>query len=187
MASVAEQEQSFPELRKEGSEIIEATIHLIDEEMKIAERLERKDGEQWQFVALVAPLAIGGALTAAGVQGVGLGWIVPLVITSLGTLALLVWSMLAGSAMADVQTVEGVNPDVLDAYLVELGKDPSEQSQAQIRADLARNLVDVARSREAANDERRKQLVVATARARLTFYAAVAVLVLAAFAVMVNA
>lgn len=187
MASVATQEHQYPELRKEGAEVIEATIHLIDEEMKIAERLERKAGEQWQFVALAAPLAIGGALTAAGVQGVGLGWIVLLVVTSLATLALLVWSMFAGSAMADVQVVEGINPDVLDAYLVQLNRDPGEQSDAQIRADLAHNLIVVARSREEANNVRRGQLVMATMRARLTFMAAVLVLVLAALAVMVNA
>jgi hypothetical protein len=184
---VATHEHELPELRKDGAEVIEATIHLIDEEMKIAERLERKAGEQWQFVALAAPLAIGGALTAAGVQGVGLGWIIPLVATSLLTLALLVWSMFAGSDMADVQAVEGINPDRLDGYLVELGKGNGEHSEAQIRADLALNLVEVARSREAANEIRRRQLVVAKARARLTFLCAVSVLVLAAIAVMVNA
>jgi hypothetical protein len=184
---VATQGHELPELRKDGSEVIEATIHLIDEEMKIAERLERKASEQWQFVALAAPLAIGAALTAAGVQGVGLGWIVLLVATSLATLALLVWAMFAGSAMADVQVVEGINPEVLHAYLEELYKDPGEQSEAQIRADLAQNLIAVARSREKANDARRRQLVMATVRARLTFLAAVLVLVLAALAVMVNA
>lgn len=184
---MATHEHELPELRKDGAEVIEATIHLIDEEMKIAERLERKAGEQWQFVALVAPLAIGGALTAAGVQGVGIGWIALLVATSLLTLALLVWSMFAGSDMADVLAVEGINPDRLDAYLAELAKDEGEHSEAQIRADLARNLVAVARSREEANDARRRRLIVARARARLTFLSAVLVLILAALAVMVNA
>jgi hypothetical protein len=184
---MATYEHEYPELRKEGAEIIDATIHLIDEEMAIAERLERKAGEQWQFVALVAPLAIGGALTAAGVKGVGAVWIVAIALTSLATLALLVWSMFAGSRMADVQAVEGINPERLDAYLSEMTKDPSETSEAQIRADLARNLVTVARSREEANKERRAQLVVVTARARLTFIFAGLALALAALAVMVNA
>jgi hypothetical protein len=89
--------------------------------------------------------------------------------------------------MADVQVAEGINPDKLDSYLAHLSEDQSEQSEAQIRADLARNLVTVARTREVANDVRRQQLIVAVARARLTFLAAVVVLVLAAIAVMVNA
>jgi hypothetical protein len=184
---VATPEQNLPELPVEGGEIIDATIHLIDEEMKIAERLERKAGEQWQFVALVAPLAISGALTAAGVKGVGLGWIIALVISSLATLGLLVWAMFAGSRMADVKSVEGIDPDALDAYLSHLAEDSGEQSQAQIRAALARDLVQVAKSREAANEIRRRQLIMATARSQFTFLAAVSVLALAAFAVMVNA
>jgi hypothetical protein len=186
MASVAQ--PRFPELRKDGAEeVIEATIHLIDEEMSVADRLERKAGEQWQFVALAAPLAIGGALTAAGVKGVGVFWIVLLVIASLTTLALLVWSMWAGSAMADVKLVKGINPDRLDAYLNELSRGGDEHAEAQIRAAIARDLVEIARSREVANDQRRQFLVVVAARAKITFFASVSVLVLAAIAVMVNA
>lgn len=186
MASVAQ--RGFPELRKDGAdEVIEATIHLIDEEMNVAERLERKAGEHWQFVALVAPLAIGGALTAAGVKGVGLVWIAVLVAASLATLALLVWSAWAGSDMAGVKQVKGINPDRLDAYLNELAKENGEQVEAQIRAALAHDLVEVAKSREAANDERREQLKTVATRAQIAFLAAISVLALAALAVMVNA
>lgn len=184
MASIAHE---FPELRKDGGEVIEATLHLIDEEMKIAERLERKAGEQWQFVALMVPLAIGGALTAAGVKGLAVGWIVLLVFTALVTIVLLVWSMFAGSTMAYVARVEGLDPEKLDAYIAAMSQDQGEQAEAQVRASLARDLVDVARSREAANEARRQQLDIVLVRARITFLASVSLLVLAAIGVMVNA
>jgi hypothetical protein len=180
--------QGFPEIRKDGAdEVIEATIHLIEEELSVAERLERKAGEQWQFVALAAPLAISGALTAAGVKGVGFVWIAVLVAASLATLGLLVWSMWAGSAMADVKSVKGVNPDVLDKYLNELVKKDDDVAEARMRAALARDLVEVARSRAAANEERIGTFNSVRWRARITFVAAVAVLSLATLAVMVNA
>ena len=127
MASIAHR---LPELRKDGGEVIEATLHLVDEEMKVAERLERKATEQWQFVALMVPIAIGGALTAAGVKGLGLGWIVLLVFLALGTIVLLVWSMFAGSDMADVLAVEGLDPEKLDAYIDALSEDQGEQAEA---------------------------------------------------------
>ena len=184
MASVA---HGFPELRKDGGEVIEATLHLVDEEMKIAERLERKAAEQWQFVALMVPIAIGGALAAAGVKGLALGWIVLLVLAALSTIALLVWSMFAGSDMADVVPVEGLDPEKLEAYIDAMSEDQGDQAEAQVRAALARDLIDVARSREAANDARRVQLDIVLVRARITFLASVLLLVLAAFGVMVNA
>lgn len=184
---MATYEHEFPELRKEASEVIEATIHLLDEEMEIAERLERKAREQWQLVAFVAPLAIGGALTAAGVKGVGAFWIVLIGLASLVTLGFLVWSMFAGSEMANAQEVEAINPDLLDGYIEQLNLDGGDQSEAQIRANLAQTLIGVARSRGEANDLRRLQLNTAVFSARLTCLSSVGVLVLAAFAVMVNA
>lgn len=184
---MATHEHEFPELRKENGEVVEATIHLLDEEMEIAERLERKGREQWQLVAFVAPIAIAGSLTAAGAKGVGSVWIAVIGFTSLATLALLVWSMFEGSEMANTQEVEAINPDLLDRYLQQLHEDQREQSEAQVRADLARTLIDVARSRSEANDTRRTQLKTAIKAARATCLGSVLVLVVAAIAVMVNA
>jgi hypothetical protein len=185
VAPVATHEH-FPELQKD-SEVIEATIHLLDEEMEIAERLERKGREQWQLVSFMAPLAIAGALTAAGVKGAGSLWVIGIGLASLGTLALLVWSMFAGSEMANVQEAEAINPDLLKGYVDHLSADPGEQSEAQVRANLAQTLIDVARTRAVANEKRRRQLGEAIFSARLTCLASVFVLVLAALAVMVNA
>lgn len=187
MATVATHEHEFPELRKENGEIVEATIHLLDEEMEIAERLERKGREQWQFVAFLAPLAIAGSLTAVSTKGVGPVWVALIGLASLVTLALLVWSMFEGSEMANTQEAEAINPDLLERYLQQLHEDQGEQSEAQVRADLAQALIDVARSRSDANDARRARLRTSISAARATCIGSVSVLVLAAIAVMVNA
>jgi len=187
VATVATHEHEFPELRKENGEVVEATIYLLDEEMEIAERLERKGREQWQLVAFMAPLAIAGSLTAAGAKGVGPIWIAFIGAASLVTLVLLVWSMFSGSEMANTQEAEAINPDLLDDYIKHLNDDPGEQSEAQVRADLAQTLIDVARSRAEANDARRSQLQTAISAARATCISSVSVLLLAAIAVMVNA
>lgn len=187
MVTVATHEHEFPELRKENGEVVEATIHLLDEEMEIAERLERKGREQWQLVTFMAPLAIAGSLTAAGTQGVGPVWLALIGFTSLVTLALLLWSMYEGSEMANTQEAEAINPDRLERYLEQLHKDQGEQSEAQVRADLAQTLIDVARSRSEANDTRRVQLKRAIQASRATCGGSVLVLVLAVIAVMVNA
>lgn len=187
MATVATHEHEFPELRKENGEVVEATIHLLDEEMEIAERLERKGREQWQLVTFLAPLAIAGSLTAAGTQGVGPVWIGFIGVTSLVTLGLLLWTMFLSSEMANVQEAEAVNPDRLDGYLEQLHRDQGEQSEAQVRAALARTLVNVARSRSETNDTRRTQLRSVINASRATCIGSVLVLVLAAIAVMVNA
>ena len=172
---------------KENGEVVEAAIHLLDEEMEIAERLERKGREQWQLVAFMAPLAIAGSLTAAGAKGVGPVWLAFIGATSLLALVLLVWSMFAGSDMANTQESEAVNPDRLDGYVKHLNEDPGEHSEAQVRADLAHTLISVARSRHEANEVRRSKLSTAVLAARATIVSSVLVLVLAAIAVMVNA
>ena len=184
---MATHEHEFPELRRENGEVVEATIHLLDEEMEIAERLERKGREQWQLVAFMAPLAIAGSLTAVSANGVGAVWVVAIGLVSLVTLVLLVWSMFAGSDMADTQEAEAINPDLLDAYLKQLNADPGEHSEAQIRADLAQTLIGVSRSRHDSNEIRRSKLKAAISAARATIISSVLVLVLAALAVMVNA
>ena len=184
---MATHEHEFPELRKENGEVVEATIHLLDEEMEIAERLERKSREQWQLVAFMAPLAIAGSLTAASAKGVGPVWLAFIGATSLATLVLLVWSMFAGSKMANTQEVESINPNLLDDYLKHLNEDPGDHSEAQVRADLARTLIDVSRSRHEANEIRRSNLKTAIFAARATILSSVLVLVVAAIAVMVNA
>jgi hypothetical protein len=184
---VATHEHEFPELRKENGEVVEAAIHLLDEEMEIAERLERKGREQWQLVAFMAPLAIAGSLTAVSAKGVGPVWVVAIGVVSLASLALLVWSMFAGSDMANTQEAEAINPDLLDDYLKHLNDDPGNHSEDQVRADLAQTLVAVSRSRHDANEVRRSKLKLAVFAARATIISSVLVLVLAAMAVMVNA
>lgn len=184
---MATHEHQYPELRKENGEVVEAAIHLLDEEMEIAERLERKGREQWQLVAFMAPLAIAGSLTAVSANGVGAVWVVAIGVASLVSLGLLVWSMFAGSDMANTQEAEAINPSLLDAYLKQLNEDPGEHSEAQVRADLAQTLIDVSRSRHEANEIRRSKLKTAVFAARATIISSVLVLVLAAIAVMVNA
>lgn len=184
---MATHEHEFPELRKENGEVVEAAIHLLDEEMEIAERFERKGREQWQLVAFVAPLTIAGALTAAGTKGVGPVWLAIMGVGSLVSLCLLLWTMFASSEMANVQEAEAINPDVLDQYLKQLHDDPGEHSEAQVRAHLATNLITVARSRSATNDTRRAQLRTVIRLSRITCVCSVSVLVVAAIAVMVNA
>jgi hypothetical protein len=184
---VATHEHEFPELRKENGEVVEAAIHLLDEEMEIAERLERKGREQWQLVSFMAPLAIAGSLTAVSANGVGPVWVGAIGVVSLISLALLVWSMFAGSDMANTQEAEAINPDLLDDYLKHLNEDQGDQAEAQVRADLAQTLIGVARSRHGANERRRHKLKLAVLAARVTIVSSVLVLVLAAIAVMVNA
>lgn len=187
VATVATHEQEYPELRRESGEVVQAAIHLLDEEMEIAERLERKGREQWQLVAFMAPLAIAGSLTAVSANGVGAVWVVAIGTASLVSLALLVWSMFAGSDMANTQEAEAINPDLLDGYLKHLNEDSGDQAEAQVRADLAQTLVGVSRSRHDANEVRRSKLKTAVFAARVTIVSSVLVLVLAAIAVMVNA
>ena len=187
MATVATHEHEFPELRKENGEVVDAAIHLLDEEMEIAERLERKGREQWQLVSFMAPLAIAGSLTAVSAKGVGTIWVIAIGVVSLVSLALLVWSMFAGSDMANTQEAEAINPDLLDNYLKHLNEEPGEHAEAQVRADLAQTLIDVARSRHEANELRRSKLRLAVFAARATIVSSVLVLVVAAIAVMVNA
>lgn len=184
---MATHEHEFPELRKENGEVVEATIHLLDEEMEIADRFERKGREQWQLVAFLTPLTIAGALTAAGTKGVGPVWIAIIGGTSLVSLGLLLWTMFQSSEMANAQEAEAINPDLLDRYLQQLHEDQGEQSEAQVRANLASTLITVARSRSKANDIRRAQLKTVIKASRITCVCSVSVLVLAAIAVMVNA
>jgi hypothetical protein len=187
VATVATHPHEFPELRKENGEVVEATFHLLDEEMEIAERFERKGREQWQLVAFLAPLAIAGSLTAAGTKGVGPVWVAFIGAASFVTLGLLLWAMFKSSEMANAQEAEAINPDLLDQYLQHLHEDQGPQSEAQVRADLAKTLIVVARSRSQANDSRRAQLKTVIWAARATCIGSVLVLVLAAIAVMVNA
>jgi hypothetical protein len=181
-------EPDLPELRGEGREVIDAALHLVEEELRIAERLERKAREQWQLVAFVTPLATGAALTAVAAKGVGGAWPIAIGVASIITLVLLVASMVFASKMSEAQEVEALNPDRLARYIADLHERRStDPAFDQVRADLATSLVQVVRSRSCSNDQRRTVLGKATCAARFAFGASVSTLALAAIAVMVNA
>jgi hypothetical protein len=178
----------LPELGGEGREVIDAALHLIDEEMQIAERLERKAREQWQLVAFMAPVAIGTALTAVSAKGVGKGWIISIAVIGVLALALVLAALKSASEMSNVQAEKSFNPDLLDAYVADLHDRRAESSAFdQVRASLATSLVQVARSRAKSNDTRRERLAGVIFRSRLAVYLAALDFVVAAIAVVVNA
>ena len=185
---MATSEPELPELRGDGREVIDAALHLIDEELTVAERLERKAREQWQLVSFVAPIAIGAALTAVGASDAGVGWAIAIGAVAFVTGVFLIEAMHYASAMSTARSEDGLNPDRLAAYMTDLhDRQDSPAAFNQVRADLARSLVEVAKSRAQSNDQRRILLQKATTAARWAFYGAMAILVLAVAAVTVNA
>ncbi len=177
-----------PELGGQGREVIDAALHLIDEEMQIAERLERKAREHWQLVAFMAPVMFGTALTAVSVKGVEAGWIIAIGILAGLSLAVLLCAMRAASAMSDVREEEGLNPDRIEAYVADLDERRATNAAFdQVRADLATSLAAVARSRATGNDARRTQLKKTLCWSRLAVGVAALAFLVASVAVVVNA
>src|SRR4051794_9406849 len=120
--AVSTSKGDFPRLGEGGSEVIEVAQHLVDEELQIAERLERKSREQWALVAFLTPISIGLALTSALKGDFDPTWIIVIGAVGLFVVGLLVASIAASSAMADTQVVDSLNLDRLRGYVTDLDR-----------------------------------------------------------------